>query len=433
MNAELRRNLWLEVTPHRLWLIPAVLCGLAALNWPPANTLALAALVVFTMVWGPRQAADAVIEEARERTWDIQRMSAQSPWALTWGKLFGATVMSWYGAGWCVLILFASTPPGTLAEQAATVGIVLGCALIAQGAAMMTALVGMHLERKAKARLSNAVAVALLVGLMWKQYDLFDAGARVAWYGIDLPRLDFTLAAVLGFAVWAILGAARAMCIELKSRTLPWAWLGFIGFTTLLAVGLQFPAGGPLASLLPRLLATGALVAGVLTYVGAFAFARDPVEYRRVLHAAAGGAWRRALEDLPVWVVSAALCLLLAAGTLLVGTRSHIVNTRFDNIGPGALALGLMMLRDIALLHGFSFRPDQRRAVATTLVYIAVLDLLLPLLAVQLDLPAAVSLFRPDVLTSPWLAIGVFAVHAALAFAFAAAMWRQRMRTQPSS
>ena len=68
MNPELQRNLWLEVTPHRLWMIPLVLLAAAALTWPPGETLMLTALVGFTMIWGPRQAADAIIDEARERT-----------------------------------------------------------------------------------------------------------------------------------------------------------------------------------------------------------------------------------------------------------------------------------------------------------------------------------------------------------------------------
>ena len=125
MNPELQRNLWLEVTPHRLWMIPLVLLATAALTWPPGETLMLTALVGFTMIWGPRQAADAVIDEARERTWDIQRMASLHPWSMTWGKLAGATVMSWYGAAWCGAILLAAAAPDEREERLTTVVIVV--------------------------------------------------------------------------------------------------------------------------------------------------------------------------------------------------------------------------------------------------------------------------------------------------------------------
>ena len=110
MNPELQRNLWLEITPHRLVLLPAVILASGALlhALDPSNTIvrsiALFGFIILTMVWGARQAANSVLEEARDRTWDIQRMAALSPWSMTWGKLAGATVMSWYGGLWCLLL-----------------------------------------------------------------------------------------------------------------------------------------------------------------------------------------------------------------------------------------------------------------------------------------------------------------------------------------
>ncbi len=433
MNPELQRNLWLEVTPHRLWMIPLVLLATAALTWPPGETLMLTALVGFTMIWGPRQAADAVIDEARERTWDIQRMASLHPWSMTWGKLAGATVMSWYGAAWCGAILLAAAAPDEREERLTTVVIVVLSALTAQGLAMIAALVGMHFERKIKSRLSNAVAITLLIALMWNKFSLFDSDTLIAWYGFEFPRLGFTIISLLQFAAWAVLGAHRAMCMELKARTQPWVWLAFTAYAAVYLVGFQFPVGAAIVNFAPRLLSTAALVAGVQTYVAAFAFARDPIAYSRALRAFNGGAWRRTLEEIPVWFASGMACLLLAAGALLLGTQGHIVNTRMDNIGPGAFALALMMARDIALLHYFSFRPDGRRAAATTLIYIAVIDGLAPLLLMQLGLSGAVGFIRPSVLEQPWFAIGVFGAHAALAVTLASAAWRQTTAPQPTS
>ena len=105
MNPELRRNLWLEVSMHRLIAMPAVL-GMGFLVVASINDLpwqqrvswaALTVYFVLTLYWGTRLAADAISDEVRGKTWDLQRMSALGPWYMTWGKLFGATVFAWYG------------------------------------------------------------------------------------------------------------------------------------------------------------------------------------------------------------------------------------------------------------------------------------------------------------------------------------------------
>ena len=89
MNPELRRMFWLEVSLQRLWLIPAVILGTALLlrqsGAGPAfvHGLAMFGFVVLTVIWGARQAANAVLDEVREHTWEIQRMSALSPWSMT--------------------------------------------------------------------------------------------------------------------------------------------------------------------------------------------------------------------------------------------------------------------------------------------------------------------------------------------------------------
>lgn len=93
MNPELRRNLWLEFSLHRLIGMPAVLALLFALfgsfggAWRErVFTAALWGFVILAHFWGTRQASAAVTDEVRDRTWDWQRLSALSPWQMTWGK-----------------------------------------------------------------------------------------------------------------------------------------------------------------------------------------------------------------------------------------------------------------------------------------------------------------------------------------------------------
>jgi len=105
MNPELRRNLWLELTPHRLIAAPVVLLLVLLLvssrderPWPAVYSTASVILVLLVHFWGTRKAAEGVTEEVRERTWDWQRLSSLGPWSMTWGKLAGTAAFPWYGA-----------------------------------------------------------------------------------------------------------------------------------------------------------------------------------------------------------------------------------------------------------------------------------------------------------------------------------------------
>ena len=138
---------------------------------------------------------------------------------------------------------------------------------------MIAALVGMHFERKIKSRLSNAVAITLLIALMWNKFSLFDSDTLIAWYGFEFPRLGFTIISLLQFAAWAVLGAHRAMCMELKARTQPWVWLAFTAYAAVYLVGFQFPVGAAIVNFAPRLLSDCGTCRWRSDYVAAFAFA----------------------------------------------------------------------------------------------------------------------------------------------------------------
>jgi len=111
MNPELRRNLWLELSTHRLVAMPAVLFLVFVLfasrnvgDWAEiVFTTAVGLFIVIVPLWGTYKAAESVTDEVRDRTWDWQRLSALDPWRMTWGKLAGATAFTWYGAAICMV------------------------------------------------------------------------------------------------------------------------------------------------------------------------------------------------------------------------------------------------------------------------------------------------------------------------------------------
>ena len=101
-NPEFKRHLWQEISAHRLIAMPAILFLLLVTVSISANNNALNALrapaftlfVVIVLMWGTRNVSACLIDEWRDQTWDQQRMSALSPWRMTWGKLLGATIFA---------------------------------------------------------------------------------------------------------------------------------------------------------------------------------------------------------------------------------------------------------------------------------------------------------------------------------------------------
>src|SRR5215510_3127986 len=100
-TAELQRNLWLELTARRtVQMIVVIVLILLTANVTPFVRVGDVAQYLFlgiVVLWGTRNAAQAVVGEIRERTWDFQRLSALTPFQMTVGKLFGATSYVWFG------------------------------------------------------------------------------------------------------------------------------------------------------------------------------------------------------------------------------------------------------------------------------------------------------------------------------------------------
>ena len=430
MNPELQRNLWLEVTLHRLVLVPGVILAGAALihavdpTGLALNKVAIVGFLIATMVWGARQAANSVLDEARTHTWDIQRMCALSPWRMTWGKLLGATAMSWY-AGICCLLLFVGSRAAIHQRDALVVILVLAVAVLAQGTALIGAVVGLHRGRGLQSRIANVVVVALLMVMVPNVMSMIDPQATVSWYVFDFPRLPFVALAAVLFAAWAVLGATRAMSTEFKIGSWPGPWLAFACFVAVFAAGFVGIAATPSLALMRCLFATLTLTAIVQSYLAAFAYSSDPMQIRRTERAVAMGRWGRALEELPLWPISAALALAAALTTTALGSAPQFTYQRLDNLGPVSLAAALMMLRDVALLTYFGMTTRRGRAEATTLVYIGILDGLLPALLPHLGLGSLAVLFWPPFFTAPLTAIAILGVHVALALALAVCAYRR--------
>lgn len=428
MNPELRRNLWLELTLHRMLAVPVALgLGFALvynLSAPdpmgPLATTAISLFVAFAL-WGGVQASDAVHGEVRGHTWDGQRMSAIEPWAMTWGKLAGAPAFAWYGGAVCMAAYLGVSPDPSALKTA--LFMVAGMLLLAA----VSLIGGIVAGRKALARSSSTarvMGVALVFVAPWMSI-LSSGDAAITWWGRSWPRIDFLLASTNLFAAWAVLGAYRLMCVELRVRTTPWAWVGFLSFVAVYASGFGIRPHDTLRQELHVVLIAGLIVSMVAIYPLLFTEASGAMTVRRLVLRSAARDWLRLLEETPLWPVSlamaAAFCVLVVVLVGPLGTDDSI----FRGMLIAPVPLVLLAVRDAALYMVFALARQPRRAETATIFYLVLLYWLVPMLLNAAGAKGIAGLVLPPFWEAPGYATIVAGVQAAAVAGAAAWRWRK--------
>jgi hypothetical protein len=441
MNPELRRYLWLEMSPQRRLAAPAVLLAIFALfaaggdageDWRerlyrPASVLTF----VILFLWGTREAAESVVEEVRERTWDLQRLSALGPWEMTVGKLFGAPVFTWYAGALCL----AATAVASLgmARPLPVSWLVLatvGGAVTIHGAAIALSLQAVRRETRASRRfgvLFLLLPILLLMVGLFPFSDVREMAKDASWYGFKLERAAFFAGSATAFAGWAVLGAYRSFCRELQVRTLPWAWPAFALFTALWLTGFS-PAD---VGFVRAFTGVGLLACLGATYLAFFSEPTTAMGLRRVATAWGRGDRRRALQELPVWPTTLVLAFLFALAAPFVfagvGQAFDLLPARQvgDFVTRAPFALALAAARDGAILVFFASAARPRRVEGSTLLCLALLWWVIPGLLSVMGLGDAAAVVNPFLSWSGTTAAVVMGVQAAIAAWLAAARWRR--------
>lgn len=428
MNPELRRNLWLEITTHRLLAMPVVLgltfLALAAIDKPNAaahlNWLALVGFGLLTALWGSRLAGNAILDEITDKTWDWQRLSILSPWTMMWGKLFGATAFSWYGGLICLGVFLATASSSAIRSPYLFGMSVILLAIMFHAGTIAAAL---HISRAKTTVNRRAIGILPLVLLLYVVpfvvAKAWDSRAAVNWYGVDFDNLGFLLASSAAFAVWAVVGAWRSMCQSLAVRTAPWAWLMFLLFVTAYSAG-HFVSASTLATGLTALVALSmaGLISGLLlTYVMLFTEPTGPIVLRRLMRKASQRQWTRAWQELPCWLVAliyAALCALI-----LTVNGIDSANSAWRELAILPIPAVLRAVRDAAIFLFFAAAVSPRRVVGTTIVYMVLLDWILPTLLRSLGFTQLAAWLSPYERASFWAPIVSALVQAVIAGCFA--------------
>lgn len=429
-NPEFRRNLWLEFTGHRLMAMPAVL-GLIFLatilsNSPDlAGNLQQLGMTIFIFIvwfWGSRNANAAVINELRDHTWDQQRLSALSPWAMTWGKLFGATAYNWYGGLICLGIATLAGLTTRGIEALVTLGALTASGVLLHALALTLPLHAHH-HRPQTAQSGGIGWLALVIAFTFiiKITEGRD-GEAILWWGMEIGRDLFWLATSLFFGGCAVFAAWRVMSNALQVRTRPWAWPLFAILLTIWLAGLgeRVSQDG-----LPF---TGLMVAMAMTYLALFAEPTSPVVLRRLQLCREHGDWQGWLEHLPTWPTTLALAFVFA----VAATWSNQPTLPFAD-GPMSmtrlppLVLALMLLRDACLFLFFALATTTGRPIWATVLSLGALDFLLPYSLKAAGLGQLAWCLMPMGKGNPWAAVMMMTVQAAVALGLMSWRWRARM------
>lgn len=432
MNPELRRNLWLELTPHRLIAAPVVLLLVLLLvssrderPWPAVYATASVILVLLVHFWGTRKAAEAVTEEVRERTWDWQRLSSLGPWSMAWGKLAGAAAFPWYGALLCIVAMAAAAAMDRMPQPVPwTIAGLVASGIALHGAALAASIQASRKDSRLGARIGTLflIPIALVAAMTWLR-GMPRTAPDVHWGGASVALGTFVALSCVVFAAWAVLGAHREMQRELKVRALPWAWPAFALFAGAYVAGFDelSRVGRGTAFVYATFIA-----ALVLFYYGLFADVTTAMGLRRVaLHARAGD-WRRAFEELPLW---ATIVPLLGAFAVLATLQPWPEAWRLPRRSLGAIpvAIFLVAARDALLLAFFALGRRARRVEGATVLYLVLLNGVLPALSTAMGLDALASALLPWQLPG-WQAVAVAALHVAVAGSAVAVRWRRMER-----
>ena len=383
-NAEFQRQLWLNCSPSTILWILGLCTLLMAVPWvisgpdwlaPVAST----GLWCATLGYGAILAANSMHQELRHNTWDWQRLSALTPWQMSWGKWLGAT-----SPAWLIAVYFASANllvgPSLLSHGANWRNLVLAVlwGMAAQVWAINLVMLGWRSNGAwgwRKAILLPWLLLILVPGTvissLWQQ--LHSAQGVIAFWG--MPISSYAITALLGCICLALglLALWRQMAQRLDVATLPWAWpLGLIALALVLA-GLSQPSW---TSSLSWISCTALLGTA---YIALHSVQTARNQWLHVHWHTTRRQWKGALQALPLWPISWLLGML-AAGIWSLTSESPNPTLPFQT-GWLLLLIGCQLLRDSLLLTGFALLENRLKSPITafTLAWL-VFNVLLPLL-----------------------------------------------------
>lgn len=418
-NPELQRNFWLDFTLQRSLLTPIIvsmMVYITHLTGGSPSRMAFNLMLFFIFLWGIKTASETVIEEINENTWDFQRQSALSPYSMTFGKLFGSTLFSWYGAAIAAFyyVIFSEDNALHLLQSFL---ILMGGGLLGQSLALLASLqIVPQIRRQHAQKTFRYFLFGLCVSGMMTLSTLNNQNnySPINWFQFSFSAEHFLLVSLWLFTLWAFVGLQRSFSAELQYQHAPIAWLGFNIFALLYFSGLsknyfdfsqliqtlpssEFLTIRDLDLFLDKIpLYTAFFVAQLLTYVILISDPLNTIRYKKILLRLNAGDILEASQSLPLWIIS--FLLMFGTGIFSIFYFSSLSSEITKSFSPTILISTLFLLttRDILLFHYFSFNTNIQRVIGAFVIYMLLLYFLIPGLLSALNLGALNVIFLPS-------------------------------------
>jgi len=414
------------MTLHRLIVAPLALAAIFVLVYVADKHrtdgvayMALTGIGLLGALWGGRLASDSVLSEIHNKTWDSQRMSALSPWTLTWGKLFGSTLFVWYCAVFCAAAYGMAMLTGDFSkikEPEMLLALVLVSSFLAQAVALFSSLVSVRKggsfmlaqEKTAYTLLGALTAFAVI------SFGYADVNWKMHWYSYELRVIEFTFISAVIFSAWAVIGSYRVMAEELQVKNTFFVWFIFNLFIVVYVFGIAVGAMPLLEQdIITKSFIAAFAVLGVIFYAALFSERKNPVAFRSMGKALKAVDLDGLFTLVPCWMVT--FCLIAA----LVIVHSVVMGGEKAFLFFSGL---FFALRDTFIVLYLNFSKNPKRADAAAVVYLLLIAFVLPLILYTAGIEEARAFFWAA--DSPYaLAAGV--LEAAAAFVLLKVRWRK--------
>lgn len=426
MNPELLRNMWVELTERRVTLMVVIvacilLVAISPGDWASAAFTAELVFYAVVVVWGTRCAAQSVIEEISNKTWDGQRLSSIRPWTMVWGKLLGSTMLAWIGGAMCLaVILYAAQRSGGAQNLLTQTIYFLTIGVLSQAAALLASVVAVR-RRMSHSRFDvflyqlAGLISALIVWRVWQTADptsLFRsltggidpfAVSEVWWWGESFDPGSFYVASLVTFVFWTLLGNYRVMRRELQVQNGPFVWLSFLGFLIVFAGGFDFWRDyirEPSIMIGLRAVQAGVAVT-IVTYVMALVEPKEIVAYRWLIERFKRRQFGTLLARFPGW--GYAYLAVAALGVVAILSLPWTIAERVNIYGGPMIVLAALgfILRDCAVFMAMGLGQVGKRSDIAALAILSLLYVFLPGMFNQVE--GATVAFYPSEHDPSWL------------------------------
>lgn len=407
-NPELQKYRWLEISTQRLILMPAmiVIAILAFASLQDGNIrnevnyMSYAAFIIITIWWGSKNASDSILNEINDHTWDWQQMSAQSPWRMTIGKLFGSTIYNWYGGAICLIVYLLTMNPynGIVDSIVKIIQVILG-AITFNSLAILLAL------QKVK-RISNRKKVKsnlILLFIIFFSSSFFTTGlarftdtySSTSWYNIALnPNTAFLMSGFF-YAFWALIGVYRSLREELKYKQGIKYWVIFLISNAFYFSGFYVGALNQIGMFnVPTFIfLLSFFLYAILSYVMFLNENKSFSLLRYLAYQYEQKNFKKIFENIPLWIPTILVTFGFGTLTLISFAFGGFIKNiplpfDFQVVSFPLLIVNItaFIIRDFFVLLYINFSKYNKRADAVSFLYLIIFYLLLPIIFNSFDM-----------------------------------------------